>query len=56
MADRVQLFADALFTIAQASPQPAEIEDELLAVTLPLTTWWLSMTTWRRGGVPASAP
>ena len=29
MADRVQLFADALFTIAQASPQPAEIEDEL---------------------------
>lgn len=29
MADRVQLFADALFTIAQASPQPAEVEDEL---------------------------
>ena len=29
MSDRVQLFADALFTIAQASPQPAEVEDEL---------------------------
>jgi len=29
MADRVQLFADALFAIAQASPQPAEVEDEL---------------------------
>lgn len=28
-ADRVQLFADALFTIAQASPEPAEVEDEL---------------------------
>jgi len=27
--ERVQLFADALFTIAQASPQPAEVEDEL---------------------------
>lgn len=27
--DRVQVFADALFTIAQASPQPAEVEDEL---------------------------
>ena len=27
--DRVELFADALFTIAQASPQPAEVEDEL---------------------------
>jgi len=29
VSDRVQLFADALFTIAQASPQPAEVEDEL---------------------------
>jgi F-type H+-transporting ATPase subunit delta len=28
-SDRVQLFAEALFTIAQTSPQPAEVEDEL---------------------------
>lgn len=31
--DRVELFADALFTIAQASPVPSEVEDELFRLS-----------------------